>query len=77
MNITLLQIDLVLGSRILLSLLREKGFNTKSLQINIRYTDSLIEDDLECIWDYVKDSDIIGLSFNTFYAPIAEKLAFF
>jgi len=75
MNITLLQIDLVLRSRILLSLLREKGFNTKSLQVNVRYTDSLTEDDLEIIWDYVSGSDVVGLSFNTFYAPHAEKLA--
>ncbi len=77
MNITLVQIDLVLGARILLSLLREKGFNAKSLQINLRYTDSLTEDDLDGIWNYVKDSDIIGLSFNTFYAPIAKQLALF
>jgi len=77
MNITLLQIDLVLGARILLSLLREKGFNAKSLQLNIRYTDSLSEDDLEIIWDYVSESDVVGLSFNTFYAPQADKLARF
>lgn len=77
MNITLLQIDLVLGSRILLQLLREKKFNAKSLQINIKYNDSLTEEDLEIIWNYVEDSDIVGLSFNTFYAPIAKNLAIF
>jgi hypothetical protein len=49
MNITLIQIDLVLGARILLSLLREKGFNAKLLQINIEYTDSLSEEDLNII----------------------------
>jgi radical SAM superfamily enzyme YgiQ (UPF0313 family) len=77
MNITLLQIDLVLGARILLSLLREKGYNAKSLQVNVRYTDSLTEDDLEIIWNYVSGSDVVGLSFNTFYATHAEKLACF
>ena len=77
MNIVLLQIDLVLGSRILLQLLRRKKFNVKSLQINIRYTDSLTKENLETIWDYIKGSDIVGLSFNTFYAPIAENLAIF
>lgn len=77
MNITLIQIDLVMGSRILLSVLNGKGFNVKSLQINIRYTESLDKDDLENIWDYVKDSDVVGLSFNTFYAPAAERLALY
>jgi len=77
MNITLLQIDLVLGSRILLQLLREKKINTKALQVNIKYNDSLTEEDLEIIWDYVKDSDIVGLSFNTFYASIAKNLSLF
>ena len=77
MNITLIQIDLVLGARILLSLLKEKGYNAKSLQVNVRYTDSLTEDDLEVIWNYVSGSDVVGLSFNTFYATHAEKLARF
>ena len=77
MNITLVQIDLVLGSRVLLQLLRDKGHNAKSLQINIKYTECLTTDELEIIWNYVADSDVVGLSFNTFYAPIAEKLAMF
>ena len=77
MNITLVQIDLVLGSRILLQLLKEKGYNAKSLQINIKYTDSLTPEELEIIWNYVADSDVVGFSFDTFYAPIVEKLALF
>ena len=75
MKIALIQIDLVLGARILLSLLKEKGFNAKLLQINIKYTDSLSEEDLNIIYDYVSDSEVVGLSFNTFYAPIAELVA--
>lgn len=75
MKVTLIQIDLVLGSRVLLSLLLEKGYEVKSLQIDIKYTELLSDDDLEHIFDYVAGSDVVGLSFNTFYALVAEQLA--
>lgn len=77
MNITLVQIDLVMGSRILLSLLKEKGYNVKLLQINIKYTDLLTQDDLNIVYNYICGSQVVGLSFNTFYALIAEQLAIF
>lgn len=77
MRIALVQIDLVMGSRVLLSLLREKGHEAKLLQINTRYTDLLAQKDMDIIYEYVADSDVVGLSFNTFYALIAEQLARF
>jgi radical SAM superfamily enzyme YgiQ (UPF0313 family) len=55
--------------------LNERGFNAKTLQINVRYTDSLSEEDLNIIYDYVSDSEVVGLSFNSFYAPVAELVA--
>lgn len=77
MKITMIQIDLVMGARVLLSLLLRKGYEVKSLQINIRYCDVLSQDDLDIIYEYVGDSDVVGLSFNTFYTMAAEKLALF
>ncbi len=77
MKITLIQIDLVMGSRVLLSLLREKGYDAKSLQINTRYTDLLSDGDLKAVYGYAADSDVVGLSFNTFYALQARQLAVF
>ena len=75
MRIAFIQIDLVMGSRILISLLKEKGHEVKALQINIKYIDTLDEEDLSDIFDYVAGSEAICLSFNTFYAIVAEKLA--
>lgn len=75
MKITLIQIDLIMGARLLVSLLRQKGYDVKALQINMRYTDLLTEEDLDIIYDYVSDSEVVGLSFNTFYAVIAKQLA--
>jgi len=77
MKVTLIQIDLVMGSRVLLSLLRKKQYEVKSLQVNIRYTDLFSEEDLDIIYGYVDGSDVVGLSFNTFYAISAEQLAVF
>jgi radical SAM superfamily enzyme YgiQ (UPF0313 family) len=77
MKITLVQIDLVMGSRILLHLLQDKGYDVKALQINIKYIDRLKPEDLKIILDYVDNSEVVGLSFNTFYALIAEQLALF
>lgn len=77
MKIALIQLDFILGSRILLSLLREKGYEAKSLQINIRYTDLLSQEDLDIIYGYVKGSDVVGLSFTTFHALVAKQLAIF
>jgi radical SAM superfamily enzyme YgiQ (UPF0313 family) len=75
MKVTLIQIDLVMGSRVLLSVLNEKEYEVKALQINIRYTDTLTEDDLDVIYEYVADSDVVGISFNTFYVFQAQQLA--
>ncbi len=75
MKITLLQIDLVMGSRILLNVLREKGHQADCLQINMRYIDTLSLDDMRIIYDHLEGSAVVGISFNTFYAPIAESLS--
>lgn len=75
MKVTFLQIDLVMGARILMSLLKEEGHEIKALQINIKYIDTLDDDDLDEIFTYIADSEVICLSFNSFYAIIAEKLA--
>jgi anaerobic magnesium-protoporphyrin IX monomethyl ester cyclase len=77
MKVVLIQIDLVMGSRILLSLLREEGYDVRSLQINIRYTDLLSREDLDVIYDYIGDAEVVGLSFNTTLARAAEQLAVF
>ena len=77
MKITLIQIDLVMGARVLLSLLKEKGHEVKALQINIRYTDLLSEGDLGAIYKYAEDSEVVGLSCNTFYARIARQVGVF
>jgi len=77
MKVALIQIDLVMGARVILSLLSQKGHSVKSLQINIRYTDLFAKEDLETIYEYVGDPDVVGLSFNTFYAVSAKQLAVF
>jgi radical SAM superfamily enzyme YgiQ (UPF0313 family) len=75
MKVAFIQIDLVMGSRILMSILKDKGHEVKALQINIKYVDTLDEGDLSEIYNYVAGSEAICLSFNSFYAIIAEKLA--
>lgn len=77
MEVTLIQIDLVMGARVLLSILLKRGYKAKALQINIKYTETLSDEDLEIIYKYTKGSDIVGISFNTFYALIAQKLGVF
>ncbi|MBF0482432.1 MAG: B12-binding domain-containing radical SAM protein [Desulfovibrionaceae bacterium] len=74
MKIVMIQIDLVLGSRILLSVLGQSGYEVKSLQIIIKYIDALSSEDLEIIYEYVSDADVVGLSFNSFYAVQGEIL---
>lgn len=77
MKIVLIQIDLVMGSRVLLSLLRKQGYEIKSLQINMRYTELFNQNDLDIVYNYAANSSVVGLSFNTFYARAAEQLARF
>lgn len=75
MKIAFIQIDLIMGSRILMSLLQGDGHDIKALQINIKYTESLDTDDLEQVYSYVGGAEAACLSFNSFYAIIAEQLA--
>ena len=77
MKISFVQIDLIMGSRILMSVLKDLGHEINALQINIKYIDTLDEEDLSAIFEYVKGSEAICLSFNSFYSVIAEKLARF
>ena len=77
LKVVLIQIDLIMGSRVLLSLLREQGCDVKSLQINIRYMDLFSPEDLNIIFGYVDGAEVVGLSFNTFYARAAKQLALF
>ena len=69
MKITLIQIDLVMGSRVLLSVLRDKGYEAKALQINTRYTDLLTSEDMDIIHAYAADSDVVGLH-STRFTPV-------
>ena len=75
MNIALVQIDLVLGARLLLSLLEQDGHNVQLLQVNIKYTDILSDESLDAIYNHISSAEVIGLSFNSFYALQGERLA--
>ncbi|MFH1189194.1 MAG: cobalamin-dependent protein, partial [Candidatus Omnitrophota bacterium] len=75
MKVTLIQIDLVMGSRVILSILKDNGYDARALQVNVKYTDVLKKADLEAIFRYSGGARVVGLSFNSFYAPIARQLA--
>lgn len=76
MKILLISIDLVLGTRVLVNVLKKRGFEAHNLQIvNIRYSDTLSEKTLRNIYDFSKGYDVVGLSFNSFYSVLAARLA--
>ncbi|GAB6037207.1 hypothetical protein JCM15519_17660 [Fundidesulfovibrio butyratiphilus] len=74
MKIVLVQIDLVLGARVLLKVLEARGFDVEALQINITYVDEFTDQDLETIYTRLADADVVGLSYNSFYATQGERL---
>lgn len=75
MKMLLVSIDLVLGTRILVNVLKDKNIEAHNLQISgIRYSDTLSEDALRNIQDFSKNYDIVGISFNSFYSLIAAQL---
>ncbi len=75
MKILLISIDLVLGTRILTSLLKTRYFTAKNLQIvGVRYSDTFSKKALRDIYDFSKEYDVIGLSFNSFYSLLAAQL---
>lgn len=75
MKILLISIDLVLGTRILMSVLKDQNFQVHNLQIvGIKYSDDFTGKALQDIYDFSKDYDIVGLSFNSFYSLVAANL---
>jgi len=75
MKILLISIDLILGTRILVSLLKNNGFRAQNLQITgVKYSDTFSEKALEDIYEFSKGYDAVGLSFNSFYSLLASRL---
>lgn len=75
MKILLISIDLVLGTRILINVLKGQNFEVHNLQIvGIKYSDDFTDEVLQDIYDFVKGYEIVGLSFNSFYSLLAARL---
>jgi|GEM_PF-2217412 len=75
MKVLLISIDLILGTRILLSLLKSRDFDAHNLQIaGIKYSDTFSQSALREIYEFTKGYQVIGLSFNSFYSPLAAQL---
>ena len=74
---SLLTLDLVMGSRILLSLLNARGCSTDLLQVNLRYTDELTSEDMEQIYQHVAGSEVVGMAFTSIFAPAGRTLGLF
>jgi radical SAM superfamily enzyme YgiQ (UPF0313 family) len=75
MKVLLISIDLVLGTRILISMLRSKKFVVKNLQIiGLKYSDVFSKKTLQDIYEFSKEFDVVGLSFNSFYSVLAAQL---
>lgn len=76
MRILLVSIDLVLGTRILINVLKRKGHKVKNLELKeVRYSEPVSKKALADIYRYARNFDVIGLAFNSFYAPLARELA--
>jgi len=74
-KVLLISIDLVMGARILVNVLKEKDFEAKNLQIvGARYSDPFSEDALRDIYEFSRGYDVVGLSFNSFYSVSAARL---
>jgi radical SAM superfamily enzyme YgiQ (UPF0313 family) len=76
-KVSLVTLDLVMGSRILLSLLNERGCSANLMQVNLRYTDDLTPEDMELIYQHVADSDVVGMAFTSIFAPAGRTLGLF
>jgi radical SAM superfamily enzyme YgiQ (UPF0313 family) len=75
MKMLIISIDLSMGTRILVNVLKEKGHEAHNLQISgIRYSDIISEEALRNIWQFSREYDAVGLSFISFYAPLAARL---
>lgn len=74
LKVLLVQIDVILGSRILLSILNNKGYEARCLQINTKYSDKLTSENLDDVYNICKEYDVVGLSFNSFYSIVAFQL---
>lgn len=75
MKILLISIDLVLGTRILVNVLKGRGFQAHNLQITgMKYSDSFSDEALRNIHAFSKGYDVVGLSFNSFYSLLASRL---
>ncbi|MDD5355794.1 MAG: radical SAM protein, partial [Candidatus Omnitrophica bacterium] len=75
MKILLISIDLVLGTRILVNVLKDKGIKSHILQIaGIKYSDLFSKKQLKDIYGFSKKYDAVGLAFNSFYPILAAQL---
>ena len=75
MKVLFISIDLVLGVRILLNVLKNENIEAKSLQMTgVKYSDPFLEDNLRDICEFAKGYDVVGLSFNSFYSVLAAQL---
>lgn len=75
MKILLISIDLVMGTRILVNVLKERNFKAHSLEITgIKYLDTFSEKTLQNIYEFSRDYDVVGLSFNSFNSVVAAQL---
>ena len=75
MKILFISIDLTMGTRILVNILKNSGFQARNLQITgIRYSDSISQKTLKQIYEFAKEYNIVGLAFNSFYSVLASQI---
>jgi len=75
MKILLISIDLVLGTRVLINVLKNSGIHARNLQITgVKYSDTFSDEALRDIYAFSKGYDVVGLSFNSFYSLLAARL---
>ncbi len=75
MKILLISIDLVLGTRILINVLKKYNFKVQNLQITeMKYIDTFSAGALRKIYEFSKGYDVVGLSFNSFNSIVAAQL---
>ena len=78
MKVLLISFDLILGTRILISVLKENNYEAHNVQIiNIKYIDKFSRDKLNNILKCAKEYDVVGLAFNSFYSKLAKQLGYF
>jgi len=75
MKMLFISIDLVMGTRVLVNVLKAKDFKAHSLEINrMRYLDTFSEKAMDNIYRFSAGYDVVGLSFNSFNSVIAAQL---